>query len=125
MPDCVENLQIWKDSMTIAKRVYGLTANFPSEELYGLRSQIRRAVVSIPANLAEGLGRGTSREVARFARISLGSLYETDTLLRIAAELDLLSSGAYEKLEARISKLTRQVSRYIRYQEEKDKVKGS
>jgi four helix bundle protein len=59
MPECVEKLEIWQDAMERVKTTYALTKTWPKEELYGLTSQARRAAVSIPANLAEGLGRGT------------------------------------------------------------------
>ena len=59
MPECVENLEIWGEAITIVKSVYALTETWPKEELYGLTDQARRAAVSIPANLAEGLGHGT------------------------------------------------------------------
>jgi four helix bundle protein len=74
--------------MAIVRDGYALTSHWPRAELFGLTGQIRRAAVSIPCNLAEGQGRGTSAEVARFAQIALGSLYELDTLLQIGAELN-------------------------------------
>ena len=87
MPDSVENLQIWQDGITLVEVIYAATKAWPKEEMYGLTSQIRRAAISVPANLAEGVGRGTRRETARFAQIALGSLYETDTLCVIAERL--------------------------------------
>lgn len=89
-PDSVRNLEIWSEAITIVKSVYALTKTWPKEELYGLTNQARRAAVSIPANLAEGLGRGTPKETARFAQIALGSLYELDTLVYLSAELGIV-----------------------------------
>lgn len=130
-PDSVRNLQIWQESVEIVKEVYTLTRSWPKEELYGLprgicgynpiprgrRNQARRAAVSIPANLAEGLGRGTPKEVGRFAQISLGSLYELDTLLYLAAELEYSSQDAVAGLCERLTALAKRTSSFIRYQE--------
>ena len=107
--DSVRNLEIWHEAVEVVKAVYRLTRSWPKEELYGLprgicgyapiprgrRNQARRAAVSVPANLAEGLGRGTPKETARFAQISLGSLYELDTLVYLSAELGYSSSNGY------------------------------
>lgn len=73
--------------MDIAEEVYRLTREFPKQELYGLASQIQRAAVSIPANIAEGHGRGTTREYLRFLSISRGSLAELETELMLAKRL--------------------------------------
>jgi four helix bundle protein len=80
MPESVEKLEIWQEGVEIVKAVYAITAGWPRSELYGLTNQVRRAAVSVPANFAEGLGRGTSRETAWFAQIALGSLYAIQTL---------------------------------------------
>jgi four helix bundle protein len=80
---------------------------------FGLTSQIRRAAVSIPANIAEGKGRGSYAEVARFARIALGSAYELDTLLEIAAELDFPGSPQIPDVRQRLTSLVRQLSTFI------------
>ncbi len=78
--DCVRNLKIWHEFVEVVKAVYMLTRSWPKEELCDLTHQARRAEVSIPANLAEGLGREIPEETARFAQIALGSLYELHTL---------------------------------------------
>src|SRR6266567_7086505 len=84
-PETVTTLRIWQEGMAVVRECYTLTASWPKGELFGLTAQVRRAAISIPANLAEGKGRGTSAEVARFSQIALGSVYELDTLLQIAA----------------------------------------
>ena len=81
------NLEVWKSGKALAVAVYRLASSLPDEERFGLRSQIQRAAVSIPANLAEGAGRGGDEEFGRFVRIAIGSLNELDTLLQIASEL--------------------------------------
>jgi len=87
----------------VVKAVYQFTQDWPKAELYGLTSQVRRAAVSIPANLAEGVGRDTPAEAARFAHVALGSLYELDTELCIAAELGYLNQEAASTLRDRLS----------------------
>ena len=71
-------LQVWEKSHQLALGVYKATQDFPKEELYGLTSQIRRASTSIPTNIAEGCGRGTDPEFARFLQIAMGSASETE-----------------------------------------------
>jgi four helix bundle protein len=115
-PDSVRNLEIWREGTQAVKDVYCLTREWPKEEIYGLTAQVRRAAVSIPANLAEGVGRGAPKEAARFAQISLGSLYELDTLLYLAAEIGFGEAEAIEHLQQRLSSLSRRISSYIRYQ---------
>ncbi len=73
--------------MALCEEVYFLTKSFPKEEVYGLTSQIRRCVVSIPSNIAEGKGRNSDKEFTRFLQISLGSLYELQTQLELALKL--------------------------------------
>jgi four helix bundle protein len=82
-----KDLRVWKESFTLSVAVYKLTRDFPSEELYGLTSQLRRAAVSIPSNIAEGYGRGTRRDYRSFISIARGSVLELQTQLAIASEL--------------------------------------
>jgi four helix bundle protein len=118
MPDSVEKLEIWQESVDLVEQVYVATKAWPREEIYGLTSQIRRAVVSIPANLAEGVGRGTRRETGRFAQIALGSLYETDTLCVIGERLGYIDQDAARTLRETVSGLARRISSFISYQKE-------
>ena len=82
-----KDLLIWKKGIIIVVKVYQLTKAFPSEELYALTSQIKRASVSIPSNIAEGYGRNTDKSFSHFIDISRGSLCELETQLIIAKEL--------------------------------------
>lgn len=82
-----KNLIVWQKGITLVKEVYKLTANFPSEEKFGLVSQMRRAVVSIPSNLAEGQARRTTGDYVKFVSISEGSLAELETQMIISIEL--------------------------------------
>ncbi len=120
MPDSVENLEIWKRGVALVEEIYEATKAWPREETFGLTSQVRRAAVSVPANLAEGVGRGTTREVARFAQIALGSLYELDTLCIVAKQLGYINNGDVARLRELASGLCRQVSSFIAYQRKRD-----
>ena len=80
-------LQVWERSHGLTLRIYELTSQFPREEIYGLTSQIRRACASIPTNIAEGCGRGSLGDFARFLQIAMGSASETEYLILLAHEL--------------------------------------
>jgi carbamoyl-phosphate synthase large subunit len=82
-----EDLEAWKSAIALAKLVYGLTLRLPRVEHYGLAAQLRDTAVSIPANLAEGAARGSTREFARFVSIAQGSLAEMETHLVLVREL--------------------------------------
>jgi len=116
-PSSVRNLEIWHEAVEVVKALYMLTRSWPKEELYGLISQARRAAVSVPANLAEGLGRGTPKETARFAQIALGSLYELDTLLYLSAELEYSPQDTVAELREQLTILAKRTSAFISYQE--------
>jgi len=120
-PECVRNLEIWRDAIALVKETYALSRAWPKEELHGLTTQARRAAVSVPANLAEGIGRGTPAETARFCQIAVGSLYELDTLLELAGQLGCLQRTAADGLRRGITDLTRRIATFIRYQRTRQK----
>ncbi len=86
-----KNLDIWKDAITLAKNVHVLTAALPREETYGLKSQLRRAAISVASNIAEGAGRNSNGEFNQFLGIAIGSAFEVDTQLIIGHELGYFS----------------------------------
>src|SRR5687767_3361020 len=86
-----ENLQAWRESMTLVRSIYATTRAFPKEELFGLTSQMRRAAVSIPSNIAEGAARSSRREFAQFLNMAKGSLSELETQLLISADLGFMA----------------------------------
>lgn len=88
-----KELEVWKRAMGLAKGIYEETRAFPSSEMYGLTSQLRRAGVSVPSNIAEGAARGTDCEFVRFLRISLGSLAELETQLLLSIELGYIQGS--------------------------------
>ena len=96
-----KNLEVWKLAKDFAVLVYKATNGFPREEVYGLTSQIRRAAVSVSANIAEGVGRDSDSELLRYLRIALGSLNETETLMIIAQELTYVSTEEAKTFEDR------------------------
>lgn len=87
-----KDLVVWQKSMALVKSIYEITADFPKNEMYGLTSQMRRAAVSIPSNIAEGAGRGTTREYAQFVSIAVASATELQTLCLIAVDLGFAAS---------------------------------
>ena len=91
-------LQVWKKSHDLTLRIYKLTSQFPREEIYGLTSQIRRACASIPTNIAEGCGRESSPDFARFLQIAIGSASETEYLILLSHELKYLTADQYAEL---------------------------
>ena len=91
-------LQVWKKSHNLTLRIYRLTSEFPREEMYGLTSQIRRACASIPTNIAEGCGRESSADFARFLQISIGSASETEYLILLAHDLKYLTADQHAEL---------------------------
>ncbi|HEY9231331.1 MAG TPA: four helix bundle protein [Blastocatellia bacterium] len=104
-----KDLIAWQKAMDLVEAVYTATKRFPKEELYGLTSQIRRAAVSIPSNIAEGQGRKSSNEFARFLAIAYGSLREVETQILIAERLSYLQRQDIESL----IELSSQVGRLI------------
>ncbi len=78
-----KNLEAWKKAMQLVKKIYLLIKKYPKEELFALTSQTKRAAVSIPANIAEGIGRNFKKDTIQFLHIARGSLYELDTLLNV------------------------------------------
>ena len=91
-------LRVWQNAMNITQTIYELTRQFPSDEKYGLVSQIRRAAVSIASNIAEGNGRNTTGEYIHFLGISRGSLFELETQIEIASRLGFLSQESHTLL---------------------------
>ena len=99
-------LIVWQKAMLFSKVVYALINQFPATEKYALSDQVRRAVVSVPSNIAEGCGRASNRDYAHFLSIARGSLYETMTQLEMAKELGyIVSIDEVETLAAEISRM--------------------
>ena len=98
MPASFSDLRVWQEAMKLAVQTYRATEHFPRHELYGLSSQIRRAAVSVPSNIAEGKGHRSNREFCNFLFHARGSLLELQTQLMIARELQYLSPAEAKSL---------------------------
>lgn len=85
------DLVVWQKAMELAEYVYRISEQFPPKEMYGLRAQLTRAIVSVPGNIAEGSARGTLKEYSRFLAISKGSLMEAETYIDLAVRLKFIS----------------------------------
>ncbi|WP_291184897.1 four helix bundle protein [Dokdonella sp.] len=105
------DLEVWKDAMRMVREIYRTTAEFPEYERFGLISQMRRAAVSVPSNIAEGAARGGRTELVRFLTIARGSLAELDTQLWIARDLNFL--GDVQPLQSALQLLTARLNALI------------
>jgi four helix bundle protein len=97
-----EKLDVWKASIDLVLEIYRMTGGFPSDERFGLTSQIRRASVSIPSNIAEGAARNSDSDFVRFLYISQGSASEVETQLLIASRLGYISDADHESLRTQL-----------------------
>jgi four helix bundle protein len=93
---------VWQEAMNLVETIYLQTSSFPKEEMYGLTNQVRRAAVSIPANIAEGNGRISRKEYLRFLYIANGSIKELETHLLIAERLNFLTKESLEKIQVKL-----------------------
>jgi four helix bundle protein len=100
-----KDLDVWKESLELARLVYLMTSKFPKEELYGITQQIRRSVVSIPSNIAEGSARNSHKEFIQFLHIALGSLAELETQLLLSEKLGFIKVNEVETNIERIRKM--------------------
>lgn len=107
------DLLVWQKSMSLVTDIYRQTQSFPSNETYGLVSQMRRCAVSIPSNIAEGFGRRATKEYLRFLQIAMGSLFELETQLEISRNLQYLSTECFETFHGRCRELERMLSALI------------
>lgn len=107
-----KDLLVWKRSIQFVTNVYKLTAGFPENERYGLSSQLRRAAISIPSNIAEGAARGSSKEFIRFLFISRASAVEIETQLVIAENLGFKNSEA-KHLDRELNSISKMISALI------------
>jgi four helix bundle protein len=92
------DLIVWQKAMALVKDIYLTSQVFPQEELYGLTSQIRKCAVSIPSNIAEGYGRNSTGDYKRFLQIANGSLYELQTQIQIALDLNYITQESFNKV---------------------------
>lgn len=107
------DLVVWQKAMDLVIAVYELTSKFPKEEVYGITSQMRRAAISIPSNIAEGKYRGTRKDFAQFLRIAFGSGAELETQLEIARRLDLIFEKEYQQTQSLLDEIMKMLNVFI------------
>ena len=112
-----EKLDVWQDSRKLIKKVYQITQGFPPEEKYGLTSQIRRAVISITCNLAEGSSRQSLKDQARFSILAYGSLMEVLNQIIIAVDLKYLDGEVLKNIRPDIEKISNKLNKLTQSQQ--------
>lgn len=112
-------LDVWKYSRELVKLVYRLTKFFPKEEQYGLTNQIRRSVVSVPSNIAEGIGRQSNKETIHFLYIAKGSLQEVETQLYLSFDLEYLSEENLKSILEKVTSNKKLLNGFINYYKKK------
>ena len=111
------DLEVWQESMTLVEEIYGLSKRFPSEERFGLTSQLRRAAVSIPSNIGEGARRKRRKAFVHHLDIALGSQGEVDVQLELAARLAFCTNGDRGVIQQRIDRIGRMLNGLIASQQ--------
>jgi four helix bundle protein len=119
-----KRLEAWKQSMDLVIEIYRTTEGFPSQEIYGLTNQIRRAAVSIPSNIAEGAARQTKKEFSNYLHMAQGSLSELDTQIELARRLGYLDAKSWSALDTRMEQIDKMISGLIRHLSRKSGVRS-
>lgn len=114
-----KDLEVWKKAIDLVTVIYEQTQSFPKEEIYTLTSQMRRAAISIPSNIAEGAARKSDKELVQFLYIALGSLVELDTQLMIASNLKYIDKEQYILLQQRLDEIGKMLNGLITYRKSK------
>jgi len=107
-----KDLKFWQLSREFCKSIYTFTAIFPEEEKFGLVSQLRRASISIPSNIAEGASRKSNKDFSRFIEIALGSCYEVETQLLISNDLNFMSDNHCKELQENLDIIIKMMSKF-------------
>jgi four helix bundle protein len=112
-----KKLEVWILSMEIVKEIYSLTEFYPVNERFGLISQTNRAAVSIPCNIAEGMGRKHRKDTIQFLHVSRGSAYEVETLLNVAKMINIIDDQTYSQINKKLESNIRLINGFINYLE--------
>lgn len=107
-----KDLIVWQKAMTLVEKIYKI--EFPTNEEFGLQSQIRRSSISIPSNIAEGNGRESIKEYIRFLRVAKGSLFELQTQLDLTFRLDIIGKELFESLHSTTNEIAAMLSSLIK-----------
>ena len=118
------DLQVWTKAHQLTLDLYRLSQSFPLEEIYGLTSQLRRSAVSIGANLAEGCGRRTSAELARFVKIAMGSASEIDYHLLLSHDLGFMKSNDFTRAASALTEVRKMLTSFLSSVEEQIELKA-
>jgi four helix bundle protein len=110
-----KDLDVWKEGVVFVKNTYKITSGFPENEKFGLISQIRRAAVSVPVNIAEGAARQSDKELIQFLYICLGSIAELETLLIISADQYYITEENFDEINNSLQKIRSMLLGLIRY----------
>ena len=105
-------LKAWQKSHQLALEIYKVSQSFPKEELFGLTSQIRRAISSVPTNIAEGCGRDSNKDFAHFLQIAIGSASEVEYELLLAHDLQYINKDEYERLTSEMVAIRKMIVKY-------------
>jgi four helix bundle protein len=114
-----KELKVWQKAYALCLVIYQMTKNYPSEEKYGLSSQIRRAAVSVPSNIAEGYGRKSIKEYTQFLYVAYGSICEIDTQLLLTRDLKYIGEKFYSEIRLQLSEVERMLKALIKSLEKK------
>ena len=112
------DLQVWAKAHSLTLDLYRISRTFPREEMYGLTAQLRRAAASIGANLAEGCGRRTSSELARFVRIAMGSASELDYHLLLSRDLEFMTEDDFKRVTKNLVEVRKMLTSFLSSVEE-------
>src|SRR5690606_2778359 len=104
-----KDLEIWKKSRALCSDIYATTAAFPTDEKFGLTNQLRRAAVSIPSNIAEGSSRKSNKDFSRFLEMAIGSAYEIETQILIAADLSFITFEVAESYDRKLQEIIKMI----------------
>lgn len=107
-----KKLHIWQEGIKLARRIYDISSKFPSNEKYGIISQMTRAAVSIPSNIAEGAGRTSNKDFANFLSIAIGSIFELHTQIVICEQIGYIDQNTLKQLEEQTFTLQQQIAAY-------------
>ncbi len=109
-----KELIAWQKARKLVKEIYKVSVLFPKEEKFGLTSQLRRAIVSVPTNIAEGCGRGTDKDMAHFLDIAFASAYEVETLVILSFDLEFINEEKYQAFSNDITEVQKLINSLIK-----------
>lgn len=107
-----KKLEMWQQSRVFCTEIYAVTSSFPDSERFGLTSQLRRASVSLPSNIAEGSSRNSNKDFSRFLEIATGSAYEVETQLLIASDIKFIATEKLESLTSKLENIIKMISKF-------------